>query len=44
MRKILELKNELNKSADSAKPILEDKIEELANVITDKILRGGENA
>ena len=44
MRKILELKDELNKSADSAKPILEEKVEELADVITDKVLRGGENA
>ena len=44
MRKILELKSELLKSADSAKPVLAERIEELANVITDKVLKGEQNA
>ena len=44
MRKILELKNELIKSTESAKPVLDEKIEELANQITDKVLKGEQNA
>ena len=44
MRKILELKSELIKSAESAKPVLEEKIEELALTITDKVLKGEQNA
>ena len=44
MRKIIELKNELNKSANSAQPVLEEKVEEFANIIVEKVLNGGKNA
>ena len=44
MRKILELKNELMQSKEQALPVLEQKVDELAVEIADKVLKGGQSA